>query len=80
MTTIKAKAARMRRAIEGIELALHGAEELVGLPEKWGDPKLAPHVTTTVTLNVGQVYLIHDALRELIRITNDPEFNFHNFK
>ena len=72
--TLKEKARDMRNAINDMELALMGAPELIDLPERWGEPRFMDHIYTTINIKASQVYRIGDALSELTRIINSPEY------
>ncbi|CCB64489.1 hypothetical protein [Hyphomicrobium sp. MC1] len=79
MATLKEKAARMRLAINDMELALCGATSLIDLPEKWGEPRHRPELGVKPQMTAGEIYQIVDAWRELNAIMNDPEFHPSNF-
>lgn len=70
------KARDMRSAIDAMELAMMGWPELVDLPEKWGEPRHRSDVKVSIPGTVEQVYRICDALSELTRIINSPEYQF----
>lgn len=64
----------MRNAIDRMELTMMGTQEIIGLPEKWGEPRHRDDITVTVKLTVGQVYRICDATDELNRIINSGDY------
>lgn len=68
------KAKEMRNAIDGIESALMGFDNLVDLPEKWGEPRFGSHVKATIVATAGEVYRVTDALAECTRIINSAEY------
>jgi len=73
--TLREKAQAMRHAIDMMEGALMGAESLTGLPEKWGEPRHRPEIMVSPAMTAGEVYRIYDAMTELTRIINSPDFN-----
>lgn len=73
--TPQEKARDMRSAIDAMELAMMGWPELVDLPERWGEPRHRPDLKVSVPGTTEQVYRICDALSELTRIINSPEYN-----
>lgn len=64
----------MREAIDRMELAMMGTQEIVGLPEAWGEPRHRDEIGVTVKLTAGQVYRLCDACAELTRIINSEEY------
>lgn len=74
--TLKEKAKVMRDAIDAMELALMGMPNLVDLPEKWKEPRHPSELGVTVRTTCGEVYRVTDALSELNRIVNSPDFQF----
>jgi hypothetical protein len=81
-TSLKAKAKRMIHAIHDMELALCGAEELIDIPNTWGegDAKPADHVKFKINLTATQVWHIVNAHLELNEIMHDSEFKLNLFK
>lgn len=65
----------MRSAIDAMELAMMGWPELIELPEKWGEPRHRPDLGVRVPATAEQIYRVCDALAELNRIINSPDYN-----
>ena len=76
--TLKQKAKDMRNAIDAMELALMGFGDLVELPRKWGEPRHRDELGVKLPVNCGQVYRVCDALEELTRIINSPEYTLND--
>jgi hypothetical protein len=64
----------MRHAIDMMEGALMRWPELVDLPEKWGEPRHRGDIRVLVAGNTAHVYDVCDALAELTRIINSPDY------
>lgn len=64
----------MRNAIDRMELAMMGTQEIIGLPEAWGEPRHRGEISVTVKLTAEQVYRLADATAELTRIINSGEY------
>lgn len=73
---ITAKAMAMRSAIDKMELALIGMDQVTELPEKWGDPRHPIELGVNLRTTCGEVYRVVDAWAELNRIINSPDFEF----
>jgi hypothetical protein len=78
--TLEEKARDMRNAIDAMEIAMMGFGELVDLPRTWGEPRHRSDLGVTLKVNCGQVYQVTDALAELTRIINSPEYVIHQPK
>lgn len=74
--TLLEKAKVMRAAIDKMELALMGMQNLVDLPDKWKEPRHPAELGVTIRTNCGEVYCVTDALTELNRIVHSPDFQF----
>lgn len=73
------RALEMRNAIDMMEGALMRWPELMDLPEKWatggGERHRRELGLRDIEGNCGQLYDVYDALAELTRIINSPEFS-----
>ena len=65
----------MRNAIDAMELAMMGWPELIELPEKWGEPRHRSDLGVRVPATTAQIYRVCDALAELNRIINSPDYH-----
>lgn len=76
---LREKARRMRNAIEDIELALNGADELLDWAEKWKGSTNLAHITARIGIQGDAVLRIAAAYSELNNIVNDDAFGHHAF-
>jgi hypothetical protein len=77
--TLKEKALRMRNAINDIELALSGADDLIAWPERWKGGARLSEITAMPKIKGDVVCQIVEAYRELNNIANDEDFSFSHF-
>jgi hypothetical protein len=70
--TLERKALEMRNALDGIELALMGVENLSALPALF--ETTGENVQIVLRMTVGQMRQICAALGECNRIVNSPDF------
>lgn len=70
----KEMATEMRRAIDAMEIAMMGLGDFADLPHKWGEPRHRPELGVSIKATAGQVYRVCDALSELTRIINSPDY------
>lgn len=73
--TLEQKAKDMRAAIDAMEIAMMGFGDIVDLPRKWGEPRHRDDIGVKLPVTAGQVYRVTDALAELTRIINSPEYH-----
>jgi hypothetical protein len=78
--TDKERLRDMRNAIDAMEIAMMGWPELLDLPDLWGEPRHRPDLGVKVAATTEQIYRVCDALDELTRIINSPEYTLSAIK